>query len=201
MNNKSVKIGFITTSKQEIVDLLKGWFAISLAFTIMFVGGLKIDRQFFYIFIISAITAGMGFLLHELAHKITAQRYGCFAEFRAFNTMLFLAIVFAFFGVVFAAPGAVFIIGPVGKRRNGIISSAGPITNLVLASVFLALVLYLPNNPVMKYGLMINSWLALFNMIPFMNFDGEKIFRWNKIVYFSMVIIASIFTISQNWIV
>ena len=201
MNNKSIKIGFINTSKQELVDLLKGWFAISLAFTIMFVGGLKIDTQFFYIFIISAITAGMGFLLHELAHKVTAQRYGCFAEFRAFNTMLFLAIVFAFFGVVFAAPGAVFITGLVGKRRNGIISSAGPITNLALALVFLVLILYGSNNPITKYGLMINSWLALFNMIPFMNFDGEKIFRWNKIVYFTMVIIASIFTIAQNWIV
>jgi len=29
-------------------------------------------------------------------------------------------------------------------------------------------------------GAYINTWLALFNLIPFGPLDGAKIFRWNK---------------------
>ena len=41
-----------------------------------------------------------------------------------------------------------------------------------------------------KYGFLINTWLGLFNLIPVWNFDGKKILAWNKVVYFSMVVIA-----------
>ena len=40
---------------------------------------------------------------------------------------------------------------------------------------------------------MINSWLALFNMIPAFMFDGAKIFKWNKIIWGIFTIIALIF--------
>ena len=194
---KTIKIGNISTSKKEIIDLIKSWLAISLAFAILFTADIGINLQFFYALIFSAITAGFGFLLHELAHKVVAQRYGCFAEFRSFDQMLVLAIVMSFFGVVFAAPGAVFITGPVGKRRNGIISAAGPITNIILALIFLLLGLSLPGNPILKYGFIINSWLALFNMIPFGNFDGAKIWLGNKIIYITIVMVSLIFMLLQ----
>ncbi|MBT3406387.1 hypothetical protein HN419_04415 [Candidatus Woesearchaeota archaeon] len=42
------------------------------------------------------------------------------------------------------------------------------------------------------YGATINTWLALFNMIPFGMFDGKKILRWNKIIYGVMVAIGII---------
>jgi Zn-dependent protease len=37
---------------------------------------------------------------------------------------------------------------------------------------------------------MINSWLALFNLVPFGNFDGVKVLRWNRTLYIAMVITA-----------
>ena len=83
---------------------------------------------------------GLGFLLHQLAHKFVAQKYGCVAEFRAFDQMLYLAVGLAFFvGFIFAAPGAVMIRGYVDRRKNGIISIAGPAVNIMLAVIFLIL--------------------------------------------------------------
>ncbi len=187
-------------SSIEIRDLLKAWIAISLAFAIIMNKSIPLDvlpnKNFFLILIISAFTVGIGFLLHELSHKYLAQKYNCFAEFRSFDIMLILAIIFSFFGFIFAAPGAVMISGRITKEKNGKISMMGPLSNLIIAFIFLLLSFIITSNLfllITNYGVMINSWLALFNLIPFWNFDGAKIFHWNKLVYFALVIIAIIF--------
>ena len=200
--SKQIYIGKINTSEIEIRDLLKAWIAISIAFAIIMRSSLRLS--FYEVFIVSAITVGTGFLLHELGHKFVAQRYGCFAEFRSFDQMLILAILMSYFlGVLFAAPGAVMIRGPVGKGRNGKISAAGPLVNLALALLFFAL-LFLGPSGILKaialYGFIINSWLALFNMIPIGNFDGVKILAWNKAVYGIIVAVSLLFLFMQNFI-
>ena len=177
----------ITTSRKEIIDITKAWLAITVAFAIVLSeSGLNLLQAI----IVSAIAVGLGFLLHELGHKIVAQYYRCFAEFRSFDSMLLLAIAMSFFGFVFAAPGAVMIHGYVNKERNGKISIAGPAINIGLALIFLALGFIFRNNIVLLYGFKINVWLALFNMIPLGNFDGAKIFRWNKKLYFAFVALS-----------
>ena len=200
---KQIYIGNINTSETEIRDLVKAWLAISFAFAMVLRHG--IELSFYQVFIVSAVTAGTGFLLHELGHKFVAQRYGCFAEFRSFDQMLFLAIVMSFFGFVFAAPGAVMIMGRIDAKRNGIISAAGPVVNLILALFFLSILFMFPSGLLeilAFYGFYINSFLALFNMIPFGLFDGSKIIRWNKKVYSMIVGIALFFMILiwQNFI-
>jgi len=203
---------FLSSSNIEVRDITKAWFAISLAFGIV-LGRLSI--MFFKTFIIAGIAVGFGFLLHELSHKFFAQKYGYKAEFRSFDEMLFLAVIMSFFGFVFAAPGAVMIFSRVlDKRKNGIISVAGPLMNIFLALVFLGLavlingnfnnaifMLSLPMNvtlempiwyAIISVGFLVNSWLALFNMIPVWLFDGAKVFKWNKLVYFLVVIMSGI---------
>ena len=197
-----IKFGSITTSEAEIKDLIKAWLAISLAFALL-LSSSAFSIDFYFKFILSALTVGTGFLLHELGHKIVAQRYGCFAEFRSFDSMLVFAVIMAIFTpFVFAAPGAVMIEGKVNKRKNGLISAAGPIVNLALALIFLALIfLGLPKlfKEVALYGFMINSWLALFNMLPLWQFDGYKIWKWNKIAYTAVAGIAFIFVFGWNF--
>ena len=196
-----IYIGKINTSEKEIRDLIKAWVAISLAFAIVLRNA--IGLSFYQVFIVSAIAVGAGFLLHELGHKIVAQRYGCFAEFRSFDQMLILAVIMSFFGFVFAAPVAVMISGPIGVRRNGKISVAGPIVNLILATIFLFILISRPTGifkTIAVYGFLINSWLALFNMIPFGNLDWAKILRWNKPIYAIVVSISMFFMFLQSYL-
>jgi len=124
------------------------------------------------------------FVLHEMGHKLVAQKYGCWAEYRMYPRGLLLALIISFFGVVFAAPGAVYIAGNVDSERNGKISLAGPGVNVLISLGALPL-LFLPGfiGLIGFYLGYINIFLALFNMLPFPPLDGSKIFMWSKKVY------------------
>jgi Zn-dependent protease len=182
-------------SQTEKHELLKAWIAISLAFAILQVGGLSLQPAFFFIFLISGLTVGLGFLVHELSHKLVAQRYRCWAEFRANDQMLIIAVIMSFFGFIFIAPGAVVISGHVNAEKNGRISAAGPLSSIILSLLFLAVRSVSPIQiitTIAHYGFFINSWLALFNLLPFFFFDGAKIMRWNKVVYGIMIVTAAV---------
>lgn len=197
-------------SKTELQHLFRAWLIVSLAFAFVISGTYLLNGhflqslasvQFLQAVIISFVSVGTGFLLHELAHKSLAQRYGCIAEFRAFDSMLRFAILLsATVGFIFAAPGAVFIHGNVNNARNGRISAAGPLVNVGLAFVFFILLISFAvlsvTSPLLiaiaRYGLLINGWLALFNMLPFWQMDGVKVLRWNRKIYAMMVAAAVI---------
>ena len=189
----------IHTSSTEITHILIAWLAISYAFAILLLWfdlGRKpfMEELFSGIaspLVISLTTVGISFLVHELSHKVVAQRYGSWAEFRMNTTMLFVMLYLVYnFGILFAAPGAVMIYGgKIGKRENGRISIAGPLSNLFLAFVFFQLlsesgILY----EIGRYGVIINIALALFNMIPFSVFDGRKVWAWSKFAYLAVII-------------
>ena len=186
-------------SSVELRDLAKAWVVISLSFAMLRGGGLHFTPAFVISAIISAVTVGVGFLLHELMHKYFAQKYGCRAEFRAFDIMLLIAFGLALSRspIFFAAPGAVFISGNANLARSGRISAAGPVTNIVLAAAFIAVAFAARFFPapalllqVASYGASINAWLAVFNMLPFMGLDGSKVMYWNMKVYASLLALS-----------
>ena len=108
---------FMKFSDREIKDLVIAWILISVAFAI----ALRQTNSFVANLWISALTVGVAFIVHELAHKFTAQHFGKFAEFRASIGMLIFAVILSFSGVVLAAPGAVWISGFVNRKQNGMI--------------------------------------------------------------------------------
>jgi len=187
-------------SRIEIKHLFWSWLAISFAFANLLKG--EYYPSFFGSFIISSVAVGTGFLLHEIAHKFVSQKFHLRAEFRAFFPMLLLAVVLSYTGFIFAAPGAVMIMGKPSKKQNGLISIAGPLTNIILALIFFGLLFMNFQNELMLkiffYGFIINVWLALFNLIPFAIFDGKKIFEWNKFIWAGCVIVCIVLFFMQG---
>jgi len=86
------------------------------------------------------------------------------------------------------------IAGYADRDRMGRTAFAGPVVNIVIASVLLMLL------PVFAWGgglfsallagAAINAFLALFNLIPFTVFDGRKVFEWNKLYWIFIFIVA-----------
>ena len=187
-------------ARRELFDLAIAWLALGVAFALFFgsffhvslrtallVGdvGALVSPAVVRVFALSMLTAGIGFLLHELAHKAVAQRFGQIAHFRADYGMLFFAVVSALAGFLFAAPGAVYHQGRITERQNGLIALAGPVTNLALAVAFAPLALFAGGflGAIGAFGVGINLLLAGFNMLPFGPLDGRKVLSWSVAVF------------------
>jgi Zn-dependent protease len=207
---------FERITRREEADLFIAWIAISLSFAIIKIAPYGIMDLPFHVTPIEALiylgisllTVGIGFILHEMAHKFTAIRYGYWAEFRKDNSMLLVAVAMAaLVGFVFAAPGATVIYTnpyegrSLTREENGKISASGPVVNLLLCIVFAALLFATGGLDAAKTGnilpqiglagIQINAMIATFNLIPISILDGTKVWAWNKAV-FAVLIIASV---------
>lgn len=192
----------ISFGRTELIHILIAVAVLTVAFALAFSDFFSYSDFYFqyptilaYYFVAAFIAVGTGFLLHEIAHKTLAQRYGCWAEFRYYGMGLVFALITSFFGIVFAAPGAVYIAGRINKEQNGKISIAGPLTNVLIALTFMGIFFalaqgaagFLNSQPFIAFLLpfvaQVNLFLAGFNMIPFMPLDGAKVWHWNKGIY------------------
>jgi Zn-dependent protease len=140
------------------------------------------------------------FLMHEIAHKITAQHYGLWAEFRltvvgALITLI--SIISPLFKII--APGAVMISGTASKKTIGKTSIAGPLTNIVFCMLTLALAFVQPtSSPLVVVAIVtafFNAFIAVLNLIPIGILDGWKVFQWSKLIW-ALAFTTSIILIS-----
>lgn len=192
--SKGLKIHEMLGGK-EAQEILVAWLILSFCFS---VSALMSLRSFIGRFAISLLTVGLGFVLHELAHRYVARRYACLSRFRIWPLGLALALILALVSRgnwVFAAPGAVYIIprnsGGISRRKNGIISLSGIAVNLLLALLFIAVSgLGGLAESVGRVGATINLWLAAFNLIPFSQLDGAKVMAWSWKIWIAATALA-----------
>ena len=182
----------IRFSKTEIRHLVVGTGLVTAAGISMFLGT---NRSIGVLGLaISSILFAMGFILHELAHKYVAQGYGLWAEFRLNMTGLLLTAVSVISPIKFIAPGAVMIAGLADREHMGKTAFAGPITNVIITVGLLILLPALGTGAIHQAvlaGASINAFLALFNLIPFAVFDGQKVYAWDK-RYWTMLFLISL---------
>ena len=182
---------------REAKEILISVVAISTALAIA-IFGLGVFAHPFDAMVLIAfflVTVGVGFILHEMAHKLVANFFGAAAEFRMWVQGLIFMMFISLLGFVFAAPGAVYIYSPyLTRRENGIISAAGPFTNLILAVIFMGVAMVSPvyflEMNAWYWGSKINVFLGLFNLIPIFPLDGSKILAWNIFAWGALAITA-----------
>jgi len=197
--------GGLRFSAVEVRQILIAVGAMTIAFTLALVGGidgvrfLRDPAVLGIVLAASFVAVVTAFLLHELAHKIVAQRYGCFAEFRYSLMGLGIGILTAAFGWMFAMPGAVVISGSVDARQTVRISAVGPGTNLAVAgtaTAIAALLGFLTSefdvilSILVRAIAFVNLFLGIFNLLPFPPLDGFKIFSFNKPLWVAMLVAA-----------
>lgn len=155
------------------------------------------------------------FLLHELAHKFVAMRYGAKAFFKLWPFGVILGLIFMFIPPLkLIAPGSVVVypqrfarwkrkfekysrFTEITIKEIGIIAAVGPLVNIILAlfswglshSIF-------PGNLFLNYLTLINSWLALINLMPINPLDGAKVFTWKPWFWFVMIVVSAIFLLN-----
>ena len=139
----------------------------------------------FGVFGIFALILTVSFLSHEIAHKVSAQRRGLWAEFRLtlWGALLTLiSFITPMFKII--SPGAIMISGSTGLEEMGRISIAGPATNILFAAALSALALISSDFQwIFFFAAFLNAFMAFFNLVPFGILDGFKIFQWNKKIW------------------
>jgi Zn-dependent protease len=135
---------------KEFRDLVISALVLALSFGIALSGDYRAFQQpanLVFAVSIALVAVSLGFVFHELAHRLVARRFNCFAEYVMWPLGLVVALGISLFGFIFAAPGAVMIKPSatvegtinLNNRQVGLISLAGPATNIGLAVVFMVL--------------------------------------------------------------
>ena len=189
--------GMPVFSKIEIRDIAISIAVLTAAFTLIFRNWKLFSNDFMTNLLCWIATAFLlvilSFMLHEMGHKFTAQKFGAWSEYRMYPLGLLLCLVMSFLGFLFAAPGVVYIRGYITDEMNGKISAAGPAVNIVIAVISFVMFKIIPNGLSMAIFILLaymNSFLAVFNLLPVPPLDGSKILKWNVPLYIIMLAIS-----------
>jgi Zn-dependent protease len=156
---------------RELVDL--GYATVAMFIAVWLVLG---SQNFDNTILIGSMLI-LGLVIHELSHKAIGLGFGKPARFSAFHVLNLVSVGVAYLsGFLFLLPGAVKY-RAVTERVHGIVAAAGPVSNIVLALIFLALAGQYPE--ISRIGVLLNTILAGFNMLPIPPLDGSKVIKWS----------------------
>jgi Zn-dependent protease len=201
--------GILLAHKSEALHLLIGVSLIYLIGLLQFYSPenqavLELLGYGWAIFMLAGFFA-TAFLFHEFGHRQVAKHFGLQTKFRLLSFGMILtgvSLLMALFSLISkspslpipALPGAVVVLGLEKiDSKTGWCKAAGPLVNLVYGTILLIISILIPNemyplNILIGVAASLNFMLGLFNMIPLGILDGQNIFKWNKVMYFFLVI-------------
>lgn len=155
-----------------------------------------------YSFTMVFLIAVASVISHEMAHRQVARRMNCYSRYTLYPLGLLVTLLSSlpFIPIKIIMPGVTVIIPTTYdyrelKRIEGVTSIAGPLVNLSLAiSGLIFLEVIKPLGVLMGYVgyfIYVNSWIALFNLLPIPPLDGSKVLRWSLPTYLLSFLAAS----------
>ncbi len=195
--------------RDEFRDIVISTLGLGVAFTIMLFGapdrlGFLFSPEFVPAFIATTVLVAVSFAPHEMAHRVTARAIEAYAEYEMWTPGVILAVLTSFLGVAVAAVGGVVLsYNPSDRygrwsgfnpKQHGIIAVVGPLINLSLAVIFaFAANVFDPTlqgHNLLVLGARINSFLAVFNLLPFYPLDGYRVLRWDEVLWIGTMVLA-----------
>jgi len=169
-------------SSREILVITLSTFGFAAAFLLQERLELNLTTS-----IIFVCAGGIATILHDLAHKYGAYRYGCITEYQfwSLGTVTMLSTAWLF-GNAFAKPSRTLIRS--GKillpEEAAGIKLAGPLVSMGMAIVSLFLIplggLFVVAG---SAGFSMNLLNSVFSLVPVKPNDGVEIYAWNKLVW------------------
>ncbi len=210
-----------THTPEEVRDIVISVLVLSFAFTVALFG--KSDPYSFVFqigfigyLIPTAIIVAFSIVVREIAQKGMARSVEAFVSYEIWAPGAIISLLTSFFGFVFAAVGGTRVATEYAERHArwrvelnpqhaAIVAVIGPLLSLSLA---MGLVMLSPIAPglglgenIFLVGAEINTFLALFTMLPINPLDGAKIFRWSATIFFFIIAMSlAVLALLQGWI-
>ena len=198
-----------TFTTEEIRDIIISSVVLGFSFTLAFFGG---SERFSFLFrpgFIAYFIPTTALVLVSLSAKHVSQKNAGRAMeshvfYRLWTPGIILAILSSLLGFVIAAVGGIKVGTEYAERHGrwrinltpkqmGILATLGP---LVYISIALGFLMLSPLSPMIGGQNLfitsseINITLALFSMIPLRPLDGEKIARWNMVIWAFLLLMS-----------
>ena len=193
-------------SDVELQHLAIGTLLVSAVLASLFIDRLTTNPLF--VLGIAIVTAPL-FFLHEIGHKISAQHYNMWSEFRLDQGGALITALSIIMPFKLVAPGAVQSVARSydDMDKLGKISAYGPTMNIYLGGLYLIItgISYIFGSFISISFFLIyeiffwasgfSFFLAIFNMLPFGPLDGNKVKHWNNSAFWLFFGICGIFAL------
>ncbi|MEM0506900.1 MAG: site-2 protease family protein [Thermosphaera sp.] len=174
---------------EEVFSIMVASLAIGFVFASTYLYRLNV-----YSFVGVFLIASFSVIAHEMAHRQVARIMNCYSRYALYPLGLLVTLLSSLpvIPIKIILPGVTVIIPRTYdhselKRIEGITSVAGPLVNISFSIAgFISMGVLGPLEGMshyIRYFIYINSWIALFNLLPIPPLDGSKVLRWNLPLY------------------
>lgn len=197
----------IKFTKDEIKNIIISIIIISILFTVHMANKTQWTQDnFINIMIMTLVIFTISLIAKIYSQKSLARKFKYHIEYNIWGYGIIFALISMMLNVFIITPGY-YKYGLYRRiatdEEKAKIARIGPIANIILAIIFLISAIIIKsltvNNPLLKLaaliGFYINTYMATFNLIPFMTLDGMKIVEYDIKMWIIPMIISAILLI------
>ncbi|MFH1623223.1 MAG: hypothetical protein ABIA12_01760 [Candidatus Aenigmatarchaeota archaeon] len=187
------------------MSLYEAWGLAVSFFAVSFVFAYDFERPFSTFGVLPKAMAAVAITMavHEFVQRKVAKRFGCSAAYEMWLPGVVFSLLMVLVGIKLIIVGgtavAAYKFSRWGMRDRhasfeevGIISMSGPVANLVLATVFKAFAGPAGWSAAAGYLSDINTWFAVYSLIPLKQLDGGGLFMWSHVYWILIMIWAAL---------